>query len=49
MKPHLLSKPDHQIVLDEIEARENLNNEEYLEDENCYNVDSDDSDADDNS
>ena len=26
MKPHLLSKPDHQIVLDEIEARENLNN-----------------------
>ena len=44
MNPHLLSEHDHKIILDEIEGRENLNNEEYVEDENYYNVDSDDSD-----
>ena len=48
MKPHLLSEHDHQIILDKIEARENLNHDEYVEDENYYNVDSDDSDDDDN-
>ena len=45
---HLLSEDDHQIILDKIEARENLNRDEYVEDENYYNVDSDDSDDDDN-
>ena len=48
MNPHLLSEHDHQIILDKIEARENLNHNEYVEDENYYNVDSDDSDNDDN-
>ena len=48
MNPHLLSEYDHQIVLDKIEARENLNHNEYVEDENYYNVDSDDSNNDDN-
>ena len=46
MNPHLLSEHDHQIILDNIEARENLNHDEYVEDENYYNVDSDDSDDD---
>ena len=34
MNPHLLSDHDHQIILDKIEARENLNHYEYVEDEN---------------
>ena len=46
--PHLLSEHDHQIVLDKIEGIENINKDEYVEDENCYNVDSDDSNYDDN-
>ena len=49
MNPHLLSEHDHQIILDKVEARENINHDEYAEDENYYNVDSDDSDDDDNS
>ena len=48
MKPHLLSEHDHQIILDKIEARENLNHDEYVEDEDYQNVDSDDYDDDDN-
>ena len=48
MKPHLLSEHDHQIILDKIEARENLNHDEYVDDENYYNADSDDSNDDDN-
>ena len=48
MNPHLLSEHDHQIILDKIKARENLNHDEYVEDENYYNVDSDDYDDDDN-
>ena len=48
LNPRLLSKHDHQIVLDKVEARENLNHDEYVEDEYYYNVDSDDSDDDDN-
>ena len=48
MNPYLLSEHDHQIILDKIEARENLNHDEYVEDENSYNVYSDDSDDDDN-
>ena len=47
MKPQLLSEHDHQIILDKIEAREHLNHGEYVEDENYYNVNSDDSDDDD--
>ena len=48
MKPNLLSKHDHQIILDKIEARENLNHDEYVDDENYYNVDIYDSYYDDN-
>ena len=48
MNPHLLSEHDHQIIFDKIKARENLNHDEYVEDENYYNVDSDDYDDDDN-
>ena len=48
MNPHLLSEHDHQITLDKIEERENINHDEYVEYGNYYNVDSDDSDDDDN-
>ena len=48
MNTHLISEQDHQIILDKIEARENINHDEYVEDENYYNVESDDSDDDDN-
>ena len=47
MNPYLLSEQDHQIILDKIEARGNLNHYEYVEDENYYNVDSDYFDDDD--
>ena len=47
MNPRLLSENDHQIILDQIEARENINHDEYVEDENYYNVDSDYFDYDD--
>ena len=46
MKPCLLSVHNHQVILEKIEARENLNHDEYAEEENYYNVDSDDSDID---
>ena len=48
MNPCLLSVHDHQVILEKIEARENLNHDEYVEDENYYNVDRNDSDDDDN-
>ena len=48
MNPHLLSEHDHPIILDKTEARKTLNHNEYVEDENYYNVDSDDYDDDDN-
>ena len=48
MNPHLLSEHNHQIILDQIEARENIKQFEYVEDEKYYNVDSDNSDDDDN-
>ena len=48
MDPHLLYEHDNQIILDKIEARDNINHDVYVEDENYYNVDSDDSDDDDN-
>ena len=48
MNPHLISKHNHQIILDKIIARENINHDEYVEDENYYNIDTNDSDDDDN-
>ena len=48
MNPHLLSEHAYQIILNKIEARENLNHDEYVEDKNYYNVDIDDYDDDDN-
>ena len=39
--PCLLSEHDHQVVLGKIEARENINHDEYVEEENYYNIDSD--------
>ena len=47
MNPRLLSIHDHQVILEKIEARENLNHDEYVEEEDYYNVDSDESDIDD--
>ena len=43
MNPHLFSEHDHQIILDKVEARENLNHDEYVEDENYHNIDIGDS------
>ena len=48
MNPFLLSLHDHQVILEKIEARENLNHDESVEEEDYYNVDSDESDIDDN-
>ena len=42
--PGLLSEYDHQVILEKIEARENLNHDEYMEEEDYYNIDSDESD-----
>ena len=39
MNPNLLSEQNHQIILDKTYAKENLNHDEYLEDENYYNAD----------
>ena len=41
MNPCLLSLQNHQVILGKIEARENLNHDEYVEEEDYYNVDSD--------
>ena len=49
MNPCLLSVHNHQIILEKIEARENLNHDEYVEEEDYYNVYSDESDIDANS
>ena len=46
MNPCLLSVHDHQVILEKIEARENLNHDECVEEEDYYNVDSDESDID---
>ena len=46
MNPCLLYVYDHQVILEKIEARENLNHDEYVEEEDYYNVDSDESDID---
>ena len=48
MNPRLLFVHDHQVILEKVEARENLNHDEYVEEEDYYNVDSDESDIDDN-
>ena len=37
MNPHLFSEHDHQIILDNIKARKNLNHNEYMEYEDNYN------------
>ena len=44
----LLSVLDHQVILEKIEAREYLNHDEYVEEEDYYNFDSDESAIDDN-
>ena len=46
MKPRLLSVHNHQVILEKIGARENLTHDEYVEEEDYYNVDSDESDID---
>ena len=46
MKPCLLTVHNHQVILEKIESRENLNHDEYVEEEDYYNVDSDDYDID---
>ena len=48
MNPCLLSVHNHQVILEKFEARENLNHDEYVEEEDYYNVYSDDSDIDTN-
>ena len=44
--PCLLSVHDHQLILEKIEAIENLNHDEYVEEEDYYNADSIESDID---
>ena len=46
MNPCLLSVHNHQVILEKIEARESLNHDEYVEEEDYYNVDIDESDID---
>ena len=46
--PCLLSEHDHQVILEKIEAIENINNDEYVEEEDYYNDNSDESDIDTN-
>ena len=46
MNPCLLSVHNHQVILEKIEARENINHDEYAEEEDYYNIDSDESDID---
>ena len=48
MNPQLLSVHDHQFILEEIEEREDINHDEYVEEEDYYNFDSDKSNIDDN-
>ena len=48
MNPYLLSIHDHQVILEKIEARENPNHDEYVEEKYYYNVDSDESGIGDN-
>ena len=46
MNPCLLSVHDYRVILEKIEARENLNHYDYVEEEDYYNVDSAESDID---
>ena len=48
MNPNLLYEHHNQIILDTIEVKENINHDEYVEDENYYNIDSEDSNDNDN-
>ena len=40
MNPRLLSVHDYQVIFEKVEARENLNHDKYVEEEDYYNVDS---------
>ena len=42
--PCLLSVHDHQVILEKTEARENIDPDELVKEEDYYNVDSDESD-----
>ena len=42
----MFSEHDHQVIFEEIGARENPNHDEYVEEEDYYNIDSDESDID---
>ena len=44
--PCLFSEHHHQVILEKIEARENLNHDEYVEEDDYYNVYSDEYDID---
>ena len=44
--PCLLSEHDNQVILEKFEAIENLNHDEYVEEEDYYNVGIDESDID---
>ena len=46
MNPCLLSVHNHQLILEKIVSRENINHDEYVEEEDYYNDDSDKSDID---
>ena len=46
MNPCLLSVKNHQVILGKFETRENLNHDEYVEEEDYYNVYSIESDID---
>ena len=39
MNPFVLSVHNHQVILEKIEARENINHDKYVEEEYYYNVD----------
>ena len=44
----VLSEHYHQVILEKIEEREKLNHGEYVEEQDYYNDDSEQSDIDDN-
>ena len=48
VNPCLLSVHKYQVIFESFYARENLNHDEYVEEEDYYNVDSDEYDIDDN-
>ena len=48
MNPRLLSVHDHRVILEKIEAKENINHDEYVGEKEYYNVDGDESNIDEN-